>query len=200
MKTVVSILGATASGKSSLSRALLGNEAKEYYATIGSERIRVTFGADGFALAGGIKNGSDSIGKMLTLRATVELLLAHSEVVLTDGFRCTHVFAQFLQELPIPDLSAVFVYLETSLEENAQRLMARRRAAGVIEEALPASTKINLLRARKRAWAVFDRARLTYKRRPASFVTLAEELTPHQSAVRVRAAINDLRRYDVNAA
>jgi Fe-S cluster assembly ATPase SufC len=53
MKTVVSILGATASGKSSLSRVLLGNEAKEYYATIGGERIRVTFGADGFALAGG---------------------------------------------------------------------------------------------------------------------------------------------------
>lgn len=147
-----------------------------------------------------MKNGSDSIGKMLTLRATVELLLAHREVVLTDGFRCTHVFTQFLQELPIPDLSAVFVYLETSLEENVQRLMARRRAAGVTEEMLPAKTKANLLRTRKRAWAVFDQARLTYKRQPVTFVTLPEEFTPEQGAARVRAAIQELRSRQTTAA
>ncbi len=199
MKVVVVLLGSHASGKSTLSRELLG-PAKEYYTNIAGEKVRVTFGTAGFSLAGTRKHGSDSIARMDTLRRTVELLLKHSDTVIADGFRCAHVFTDFIRQLPISDLGVLFVHLNLPLELNLRRLMARRRAAGVIEEALPTKTKMNMLRTRKRALGVFDKAQRTYRREPVVFLTLAGELTPGESAARVKAEISKMRFAEVSAA
>lgn len=199
MKVVTVLLGANASGKSTLSRQLLG-DAKEYYSTVADVRVRVTFGAAGFALAGSLKNGSDSINKIAVLRGTVELLLKHAAVVIVDGFRCAHVFTMFISQLSISDLGAVFVYFDISLEENIRRLIARRRAAGIIEDTLPAKTLAHLLKARKRAWTVFDQARRTYNRQPAAFLILAEGLTPGEAAAKLRAIVEGLGDSQLTAA
>lgn len=205
MKIVIVVLGSNGSGKSTLSRELLG-EAKEYYTIVAGERIKVTFGAAGIALAGNLKNGTDSVKRMVVLQRTVELLLHYCQVVIVDGFRCTYTFTDFIQQLQIHGLGALFVYFDTSLETNVSRLMSRRRITGIRENTLPVKTQSHLLRARKRAWAVFDRARQTYKREPVRFLAVNGELPPEQVGTRVREAIaefigqQELRKEQTDAA
>ncbi|MCU1311999.1 MAG: hypothetical protein JWO20_3124 [Candidatus Angelobacter sp.] len=180
MKVVIIVLGSHASGKSTLSRELLV-QANESYVVVSGENIKVSFGAGGISLAGNLKNGSDSIRRIVLLKQTVKLLIWQSDAVLVDGFRSSYKFTKFIQELPLTDLAAVFVHLHISLQENIRRLAERRRKNGIVEDTLPLKTVANLLRSRQRAWAVFDQARRTYKRQPVTFVTLGEELTPVRS-------------------
>jgi GTPase SAR1 family protein len=201
-KTLICIVGAGASGKSTLTRALCGEGAEERKSTLlcldhklGTrvlEKVSYTLLPNGLAIAGNVKNGSDSISRMDALRQVVELCWMHRAVVIVDTVRATHKFVRWIHEHPLSP-AALFVFLSPSLEENLDRLRERRKQRGVVESELPPRTYRNVFVFRARAHSVWDYARSEYRRQPVRFVEITEG-TPEQAAVRVLEVLRELQK------
>lgn len=176
MKTLLTIIGPGASGKSTLTRTLCTGttdaveaivsapfEPGELHTPTGKGKF-VVFPATGFAIAGNLKNGSDSISAMETLAATIKHLLDEDgiNVVITDGVRCSAKWnVEWAHALAKErgDLQLVYAYTGVLSEaENTARLLARRHANGDASE-LTADTIANVRAFRKRAAGVWRAAR-----------------------------------------
>lgn len=200
MKTIIVILGAGASGKSTLSRGLCGSAAREY--VHGGLQEKYALGG-GFAVPGSLKNGSDSIGVMAKRAALVLELLKLREIdcVVLDGVRSSRLWdVDWVQALP--NVAVLYVHIELSEAENIQRLMRRRAANGKVEHALPEKTYANMLAFRRRAASVFAAARRAYNTRPAKFITFGDDVRPTQAINVVRNAVTHrtLKDHRVQAA
>ena len=97
-KTLIMILGAGATGKTTLSRTLAGKDAQEHRLelTVIEKGIRKKFnapyvlGLQHIAIAGNLKNTSDAIGAMDALHQTIDHCWRYRDIVIVDGFRCTN--------------------------------------------------------------------------------------------------------------
>src|SRR5260221_1398873 len=104
-KVLLMLIGAAATGKTTLSRTLAGKDASEY-------RVELTVSEKGIwkkvqspfvlgshiAIAGNLKNTSDAIGAMDALHKTVNHCWKLRNVVIVDGFRCTNKLVRWLEE------------------------------------------------------------------------------------------------------
>ena len=187
----MNLIGPHASGKSTLSRALVGPQAVEHAFRLDNERVTYTLGED-IALAGNLKNGSDAIRTMEAQDAVIERCWRERNTVIVDPVRCSMKFIDEVLRYTKP-LTALFVYIDISLEENVKRLMQRRRDNGEIEEALPAKTYENLLAVRDRAERVWQHCCTAYKRPPYLLCSLPEDYSTEQCAAYVRRALESLR-------
>src|SRR5258708_475835 len=150
-KVLTMILGAGATGKTTLSRALAGREAQECRVDLAvtEKGVRKKVSApyvlgSTVAIAGNLKNTSDAIGAMDALHQIIVHCWKHREAVIVDGFRCTNKLVRWVEEHPLRP-AALFVYIELSLNENLVRLRGRRAGNGKIEAKLPTNTFLNLL-------------------------------------------------------
>jgi|SRR5271157_4728333 len=180
MKVLIIILGAGASGKSTLTRALCGDGGKEdlvFYNIEGkAEKAKFTVFPNGSAIAGNIQSTSDSISNMEARSLLIKDLLKAQQVqfVITDGVRSSKKWdVDWVQnEL---DCAVMYVYLDLTLEENLRRLVARRAAKGKTE--MNPKTYDNMMAFRERAFSVWKAATDTYRRQPVKFLKLAEGQT-----------------------
>jgi hypothetical protein len=208
MKNLIHILGPGASGKSTLSRNILGDlSVVEVSTTVQAldqhlgmtkpEKVKYTLSGNGIALAGNLKNGSDSIKSMDALSQVIELCWKERDTVIVDPVRCSKKFVDWMRNRPEP-LAALFIYLDISLEENIRRLLARRRANVLkkgdvpTEEALPEKTYENMLAFRDRAKGVWEHACSTYDRFPKQCLVIPERLSAAESATAAREALEQL--------
>jgi hypothetical protein len=143
-------------------------------------------------LAGNLKNGTDSIGTMEALDAVIERCWRERNTVIVDPVRCSMKFVDEVLRYTKP-LTALFVYIDITLEENVKRLMLRRRDNGEVEEELPAKTYENLLAVRDRAERVWQHCCTAYKRPPYLLCSLPEVYSTDQCAAYVRRALESLR-------
>ncbi len=190
MKTMVMLIGAGAVGKSTISRLLVGEGATEYAVELNTvlkgepARCRVRYAAGPtVALAGSLKNGSDSISAMDALRQVIDLCLQQRDVVITDGVRCTCTLVDWLANHPSRP-AVVFAHIAPPLTINMQRLSARRAARGVTEEQLPDKTYWNVFHFRARARAVWRYAQAHYRRPQVQFVEIVHG-TAEQAATQI---------------
>lgn len=200
--TLVLIMGACGTGKSTLTRIICGAGGLEHTAefdcydrrslTCTQERVRFVVGPRGIAIAGNWKNTSDAISKPEALRKVVDLCFGLAPTVIVVSFRPSNKFVDWVQQHPSPALRVAFVYLDITLETNIVRLLGRRAANGRIETGLPDKTYTTLLRTRDRAKAVWKYAQQNYLREPNAFVTVPEQFTPEQSADLVLKEISHL--------
>jgi len=212
VKTLIHILGPGASGKSTLSRAILqyGNPVP-YVAevsdvvpctnkgVIGTEKISYVWSSNGIALAGNSKSGTDSINAIDALPNVLELCWAKVPAVIVDPVRCSKKFVDWMKTYPEP-LTALFVYLDLSLEENVRRLINRRfennmrrsKGLAIPETSLPEKTYSNMLAFRERAQGVFTHAGNTYNRFPKLCLALPERLSTGEGAAAVHSALKYL--------
>jgi hypothetical protein len=198
-KVLVMVLGAGATGKTTLSRALAGRAASEHKIelTVTEKGVRKKVQAPyvlgtNLAIAGNLKNTSDAIGAMDALHQTIEHCWKQRDVVVTDGFRCTNKLVQWVEEHPSHP-AALFVYIELSLNNNLVRLRSRRAGNGKIEAKLPSKTFLNVLTFRERALGVWNYAQDHYKRRPARYLEIPEGLKPGDSASLVEGELSSLQ-------
>src|SRR6267154_3318141 len=161
-KVLVMILGAGATGKTTLSLALAGKTASEHRVELAvtEKGVRKSVKAPyvlgwNIAIAGNLKNTSDAIGAMDTLHQTIDHCWKQRDVVIMDGFRCTNKLVRWVEEHPLRP-AVLFVYIELSLNENLVRLRGRRAVNGKIEAKLPTKTFLNVLTFRERALAVWS--------------------------------------------
>lgn len=209
MKALIHILGPGASGKSTLSRNILEDHSiLEVSATVQAldqhlgmtkpEKVKYTLSGNGIALAGNLKNGSDSIKSMDALSQVIELCWKERDTVIVDPVRCSKKFVDWMRNRPEP-LAALFIYLDISLEENIRRLLARRQAnvhkKGEVptEEVLPEKTYENMLAFRDRSKGVWTHACNTYDRSPKEFLVIPERLSAAESAASVRITLDRLQ-------
>lgn len=202
-KVLVLILGAGASGKSTLTRNICGDDGEELVTFIScydkkeeavvEEKVKYALFPNGVAIAGNVKNGSDSISRMEALSQVVNLLFTQRSIVIVDGVRSSQKFVDWLQEHPMPGLGLVFVYFDISLEVNLARLRKRRAENGK-EEELPEKTYNNVLSFRSRAERVWKHARSIYARRPNAFVRIKDSTKPEQAAKAVWRAIHGVQQ------
>lgn len=209
MKTLIHILGPGASGKSTLSRNLLEDPSiVEVSATVQAldqhsgvttaEKVKYTLSGNGIALAGNLKNGSDSVKSMDALAQVIELCWKERDAVIVDPVRCSKKFVDWMRNRPEP-LAALFIFLDISLEENIRRLLARRRAnvlkKGEVppEVALPEKTYENMLAFRDRSEGVWEHACSTYDRGPKQFLVITEKLSAAEGAAAARLALEQLQ-------
>jgi Alpha-glutamyl/putrescinyl thymine pyrophosphorylase clade 2 len=192
------VLGAGATGKTTLSRALVGSNAKEHKVelTVTEKGARKDVKApyvlgSHISIAGNLKNTSDAIGAMDALNQTIDHCWKLRDVVVMDGFRCTNKLVRWVEEHPLKP-AALFVYIELSLNNNLARLRSRRAGNGKIETQLPAKTFLNVLRFRERALGVWNYAQDHYKREPVRYVELPEGLEPQDSAKLVESELSSL--------
>jgi adenylate kinase family enzyme len=198
-KTIVMILGAGATGKTTLSRTLAGKDAKEHRVelTVTEKGVRkkvkapYVLGCD-IAIAGNLKNTSDAIGAMDALHQTIDHCWKHRDVVIVDGFRCTNKLVRWVEEHPLKPV-ALFVYIELSLNENLARLRGRRAGNGKIEDKLPTKTFLNVLSFRERALGVWLYAQDHYKHQPERYLEIPEGMGPQDAAKLVESVLNELR-------
>jgi hypothetical protein len=194
------IIGAGATGKSTLSRTLAGKDAQEYRVELNvtekgiRKRVKAPYvlGAN-IVIAGNLKNTSDAIGAMDALHQTIDHCWKHRDVVITDGFRCTNKLVRWVEEHPLKP-AALFVYIELSLNNNLTRLRSRRAGNGKIETKLPTKTFLNVLSFRERALGVWNYAQDHYKRQPACHLEIPEGLDPEESAKLVRNELSRLQK------
>jgi hypothetical protein len=187
-KTLVMIIGAGATGKSTLSRTLAGPSAQEHRIELDvtekgvRKRVKAPYvvGSD-IAIAGNLKNTSDAIGAMDALHQTIDHCWKERDVVITDGFRCTNRLVRWVEDHPL-NPAALFVYIELSLNSNIARLRGRRAGNGKTESKLPPKTFLNVLNFRERALGVWNYAQDNYHRQPVRFLELPEGLEPEGSA------------------
>ena len=199
-KTLIMIIGAGATGKSTLSRTLAGKGAVEEFieldVTEKGKRLRVrspyVLGAR-IAIAGNLKNSSDAIGTMDALYQTVEHCWRQRDIVIVDPFRCTNKMVRWVQDHPLGP-AVLFVYIELSLNTNLTRLRGRRARNGRSEGKLPQKTFLNVLSFRERARGVWNYAQDHYKRPPVRFTELPEGLHPQASAEIVNAELRELKQ------
>jgi hypothetical protein len=162
------------------------------------EKVKYTLSGNGIALAGNLKNGSDSIKSMDALAQVIELCWKERDTVIVDPVLCSKKFVDWLRNRPEP-LAALFIYLDISLEENIRRLLARRRANALkngelpAEEALPEKTYENMLAFRDRAKGVWEHACSTYDRLPKQFLVIPERMSATESAAAAHIALEQLR-------
>jgi len=197
-KTLVMILGACSTGKTTLSRVLVG--ADPVQDTIALDVIEKGFrkqvkapfvlGSE-IAIAGNLKNTSDAIGAMDALHQTIDHCWQRRDVVIVDGFRCTNKLVRWVEEHPLKP-AALFIYIDLSLNENLARLRGRRARNGKIEAKLPSKTFLNLLTFRERALGVWSYARDHYKRQPVRYVEIPEGLGPEDAARLIEAELRGL--------
>jgi hypothetical protein len=190
MKTIVIAIGAGATGKSTLTRTLCGPDAEEYKTTLACyehksdsqvlETVTYVLSPNGLAIAGNLKNGSDSISHMDALRQVVELCWTTRDIVIVDTLRATYKFIDWAHEHPLRP-SALFVYLNPSLDTNLARLRGRRAANGIVESEVPTRTFWNVFSFRERARSVWGYAQAHYRREPVRFLEITEA-TPEESA------------------
>jgi adenylate kinase family enzyme len=196
VKTIITIIGAGATGKTTLSRALAGENALQHHIDLNitqkGERKRIkapyVLGHD-IAIAGNLKNTSDAIGAMDALHKTIDHCLTLRDTVIMDGFRCTQKLVRWVQDHPLQP-AALFVYIELSLHTNIVRLRGRRNGNGVVEDRLPPKTFQNILRFRERSLHVWQYARRNYRRQPVTFLQLPEANTTEQNAALIREKIS----------
>jgi len=197
-KVLIMILGAGASGKTTLSRTIAGKDATEHRVelTVTEKGVRKKVSApyvlgSNIAIAGNLKNTSDAIGAVDALLQTIDQCWQQRDVVITDGFRCTNRLVRWVEEHPLKP-AAVFVYIELSLNNNLQRLRGRRAGNGKIETKLPVKTFLNVLTFRERALGVWNYAQDHYKRQPVRYLELPEGLGPEESATLVGSELGKL--------
>jgi adenylate kinase family enzyme len=188
MKTLIMIIGAGATGKSTLSRTLAGRSAQEHRIELDvtEKGIRKSVKApyvlgSNIAIAGNLKNTSDAIGAMDALHQTIDHCWKERDVVITDGFRCTNKLVRWVEDHPLNPV-ALFVYIELSLNGNIARLRGRRAGNGRTESKLPHKTFFNVLTFRERALGVWTYAQDHYKRQPVRFMEIPEGMEPEDSA------------------
>ena len=196
------IIGAGATGKTTLSRTLAGKDAKEHRVelTVTEKGIRKEVKApyvlgSCVAVAGNLKNTSDAIGAVDALLQTIDHCWKQRDVVIMDGFRCTNKLVRWVEEHPLKP-AALFVYIELSLNNNLARLRSRRAGNGKIEVKLPAKTFLNVLTFRERALGVWNYAQDHYKRQPVRYFEIPEGLEPEESAQLVEHELNRLQVAD----
>lgn len=191
MKTLLMILGAGASGKSTLTRAVCGEGGEEFQAsfqvvdrktteTVSDTAKYTLFKERKAAIAGNLKNGSDAISRMEVLSQCVDHCFNHADIVIVDGVRSSQKFVDWIQEHPLKP-AAIFAYFDITLEENLRRLQARRIANGK-ESDLSEKTHNNVLEFRKRAERVWRYARENYSRTPNTFITFNDKTSTDQAA------------------
>lgn len=197
MKTLIMIIGAGATGKTTLSRTLAGENAAQHYVDLSitqkgeRERFKAPYvlGSD-IAIAGNLKNTSDAIGAMDALHQTIDQCWQQRDVVITDGFRCTQKLVRWVQDHPLQP-AALFVFIELSLNTNLVRLRGRRAGNGTVEHKLPPKTFLNVLRFRERSQGVWSYARRHYTRQPVQFLQLPEGNLPEENAALVREKLRE---------
>jgi len=187
-KTLIMILGAGATGKTTLSRALAGKDATEHRVelTVTEKGVRKKVNApfvlgSNIAIAGNLKNTSDAIGPVDALYQAIDHCWKHREVVIVDGFRCTNNWVRWVEGHPLKP-AVLFVYIELSLNENLARLRGRRAGNGKVEDKFPTKTFLNVLAFRKRAFSVWSYAQDNYKRQPVRYLEIPEGMEPEESA------------------
>lgn len=195
-KTLIIILGACGSGKSTLTRAICGEGGIEHTEDFVCydrrtqayvrERAKYIVGSSGIAIAGNWKNTSDAISRAETLNNVVDLCFEVAATVIVDSFRLGRKFVDWVQQHPFTTLHVVFVYLDVTLEANLARMLGRRRANGKVETQLPEKTYATLLQTRDGARKVWEYAQQNYVREPRTFVRIADHLTPEESADLIR--------------
>ncbi len=211
MKTLIHILGPGASGKSTLSRNLLEDRSvvevsttiqalDQHSGVTKAEKVKYTLSGNGIALAGNLKNGSDSIKSMDALSQVIELCWKERDTVIVDPVRCSKKFVDWVRNRPEP-LVALFIYLDISLEENIRRLLARRRDNALkkgelppTEEVLPEKTYENMLAFRDRAKGVWEHASSTYDRLPKQCLVISERFSVAEGAAAAQIALAQLHR------
>ena len=197
MKTIIMIIGAGATGKTTLSCALAGENAVQHQVDLSitqkGERKRFKtpyiLGSD-IAIAGNLKNTSDAIGAMDALHQTIDLCLKERDTVITDGFRCTQKLVRWIEDHPRKP-AALFVFIELSLNTNLARLRRRRAGNGAVEQKLPPKTFLNVLRFRERSQGVWSYARRYYTRQPVRFLQLPEGNAPEENAALIREKLRE---------
>ncbi len=196
------VIGAGATGKTTLSRTLAGKNAKEHRVEliVTEKGVRKEVKApyvlgSNVAIAGNLKNTSDAIGAMDTLHQTIDHCWKHRDVAIMDGFRCTNKLVRWVEEHPLKP-AALFVYIELSLNNNLARLRGRRAGNGKIEVKLPPKTFLNVLNFRERALGVWNYAQDHYKRQPVRYLEIPEGLEPEESAQLVENELNGLQVAD----
>lgn len=198
MKTIIMIIGAGATGKTTLSCALAGENAVQHHVDLGiiqkgeGKRFKAPYvlGSD-IAIAGNLKNTSDAIGAMDALHQTIDHCLKERDTVIMDGFRCTQKLVRWIQDHPLKP-AALFVFIELSLNTNLVRLRGRRAGNGTVEHKLPPKTFLNVLRFRERSLHVWRYAQNNYNRQPVGFLQLPQDATPQQSAVLIQSKLLEL--------
>jgi adenylate kinase family enzyme len=192
LKTIIMIIGAGATGKTTLSCTLAGDNAVQHHVDLSivqkGERKRFkapyVLGSD-IAIAGNLKNTSDAIGAMDALHQTIDHCLKERDTVIMDGFRCTQKLVRWIEDHPLKP-AALFVFIDLSLNANLVRLRGRRAGNGTVEHKLPPKTFLNVLRFRERSQGVWSYARHYYTRQPVSFLQLSDTATPQYSADQIR--------------
>lgn len=200
MKTLVMIIGASATGKSTVTRRLAGADAEEdeveLNVTEKGNRRRVkspyVLGAK-IAVAGNLKNTSDKISAMDALYQTIDHCWKHRDIVIADPYRCTHKQVRWLEQHPLRP-AVLFVYIDLPLEKNLARLRGRRAGNGKVEQKLPTKTFITLLGARERALSVWNYAQDNYKRQPVRYLELPVGLEPEESSQLVKNELAELEK------
>jgi len=197
------IIGAGGAGKSTLTRAICGVGGEEQKAVLVCEdcksgkqvlnEVRYTLFPTGTAIAGSLRNGSDSISRMDALRQVVNLCWINRDVVIVDSLRSTHSFVRWLDEHPL-NPAVLFVYLHPALDANLARLRGRRAARGVVEAELPPKTFWNVFAFRRRAQSVWNYAHEHYHRQPVRYLEIREG-TPEEAAKRVAAMLQELQNH-----
>ncbi|MBZ5658842.1 MAG: AAA family ATPase [Acidobacteriia bacterium] len=199
-KTLIMILGAGATGKTTLSRTLAGNDAQEQRIELSvtergvRKQVKAPYvlGSE-IAIAGNLKNTSDAIGAMDALHQTIDHCWKQRDVVIMDGFRCTNKLVRWVEEHPLKP-AALFVYIELSLNENLARLRSRRTGNGKIEAKLPPKTFLNVLSFRERALGVWNYAQDHYKRQPVRYLEIPEGMGPEDSAKLVESVLREVQQ------
>src|SRR5271166_3262174 len=195
MKVLIVILGAGASGKSTLTRALCGDGGKEdvvFYTIEGkAEKAKFTVFPNGSAIAGNLQSTSDSISNMEARACLIKDLLKTQDVqfVITDGVRSSKKWDVdwVQQELTC---AVLYVYLDITLEENLKRLVARREAKGKM--VMNPKTYENMLAFRERAFSVWKAATDTYRRMPVKFIRLNEGQSTQEWKREVKQAVGQM--------
>jgi len=194
MRTLIILLGSSASGKSTLTRTLCGEggiEALESFEINGvEEKTKYVIFPNGSAIVGNAKNGSDSISNMEARAALIKWLLEYPGVdfVITDAVRSSKKWdVDWVQNTFGESIAVVYVYMFISLEENLRRLKTRRASNGKTIE-LSEKTLANVTAFRDRAKKVWEAAQKDYDQGPVSFVCLDGTLSPRASVDQVRAA------------
>ena len=196
---LIMILGAGATGKTTLSRALAGKDAQEHRVELSvtekgvRKKVKAPFVLGSkLAIAGNLKNTSDAIGAMDALHQTIDHCWKQRDVAIMDGFRCTNKLVRWVEEHPLKP-AALFVYIELSLNDNLARLRGRREGNGKIEDKLPTKTFLNVLTFRERALGVWNYAQDHYKRQPVRYLEIPEGMGPEDSARLVEHELSTLQ-------
>jgi len=203
-KVLVMIIGAGGAGKSTVTRAICGMGGEAHSVVLPCdvhksgrrmlETATYTVFLNGMAIAGNLKNGSDSISAMDGLRQIIELCWRSHDVVIVDTVRATHKLVRWIHDHPLRP-AAVFVFLCPSLDVNLARLRERRRQRGIVEKELPPRTFWNVFTFRARARSVWKYARTHYRRQPVRFLEIADG-TPEQTAKRIVEMLQELKDID----